>query len=305
MNKTRFTLKACAFLVFTLVCASAAHAQATRTWVSGVGDDANPCSRTAPCKTWAGAISKTADGGEIDALDPAGFGQVTINKGIALDGNGLGAILGTSGNAININAPATKSVTIRRVIFEGLGLGSSAIRITGAQDVHIENCTIYGFANHGIDIAQGSASLLQVMVKNTYIHDCAQNGVNMSNSSSGEVDVSISDSKLQRCANGLVTGPHSRVLISFTEVTHNATSGITNNNADAIVNAESVQIAYSATGIVTSGGADRKVRIARCLVTQNGTNLTTSGGAAVESAGNNFLFGNGTDNNPTSTPGQK
>src|SRR5438477_3797204 len=49
-----------------------AFAQATRTWVSGVGDDVNPCSRTAPCKTFAGAISKTAGGGEIDVLDPGG-----------------------------------------------------------------------------------------------------------------------------------------------------------------------------------------------------------------------------------------
>ena len=80
MNKTRFALKALSFLVITLACASAAHAQATRTWVSGVGDDVNPCSRTAPCKTFAGAISKTAPAGEINVLDPGGFGEVTINQ---------------------------------------------------------------------------------------------------------------------------------------------------------------------------------------------------------------------------------
>src|SRR5919206_4188032 len=88
MKMTRFTLKAFAFLALTLAFATAAQAQATRTWVSGVGDDANPCSRTAPCKTWAGAISKTADGGEIRALDPGGFGAVTITKSITLDGSG-------------------------------------------------------------------------------------------------------------------------------------------------------------------------------------------------------------------------
>src|SRR3979490_3055308 len=62
-----------------------AHAQATRTWVSGVGNDANPCSRTAPCKTFAGAISKTAVNGEINCLDPGGFGSVTITKSISID----------------------------------------------------------------------------------------------------------------------------------------------------------------------------------------------------------------------------
>lgn len=66
-----------------------AQAQASRTWVSGVGDDANPCSRTAPCKTFAGAISKTAPGGEIDALDPGGFGAVTITKALTIDGGGV------------------------------------------------------------------------------------------------------------------------------------------------------------------------------------------------------------------------
>src|SRR4051794_26872782 len=68
-----------------------ASAQATRTWVSGVGDDVNPCSRTAPCKTWAGAISKTAVGGVINALDDGGFGAVTITKAITIDGNGHAA----------------------------------------------------------------------------------------------------------------------------------------------------------------------------------------------------------------------
>src|SRR5882724_9458488 len=83
---------------------TSAYAQATRTWVSGVGDDANPCSRTAPCKTFAGAISKTAAGGEIDCLDPGGFGAVTITKPITLDCVGtLGSILASGTNAVIIN----------------------------------------------------------------------------------------------------------------------------------------------------------------------------------------------------------
>src|SRR2546429_9851013 len=117
MNKTRFTLKACAFLVFTLAFASAAHAQATRTWVSGVGDDVNPCSRTAPCKTFAGAISKTADPGEIDCIDPGGFGAVTITKSITIDGGGTFASVLSSGvNGIIINdSTNTKIVTLRNL----------------------------------------------------------------------------------------------------------------------------------------------------------------------------------------------
>src|SRR6185295_16895979 len=90
MNKFRFTIKIMAIAIFMLAFASMTQAQATRTWVSGVGDDANPCSRTAPCKTFAGAISKTAVDGEIDALDPGGFGAVTITKSITIDGGPTG-----------------------------------------------------------------------------------------------------------------------------------------------------------------------------------------------------------------------
>src|SRR6185436_2416724 len=108
MNKFRFTLKVAVIATFLLAFASLAQAQATRTWVSGVGDDANPCSRTAPCKTFAGAISKTAVDGEIDALDPAGFGAVTITKSITIDGSptGVAGLLnaGTSGAIINITS---------------------------------------------------------------------------------------------------------------------------------------------------------------------------------------------------------
>src|ERR671938_462835 len=86
-----------------LLAATAANAQATRTWVSGVGDDVNPCSRTAPCKTFAGAISKTAIAGEIDALDDGGYGAVTITKSITIDGGGhLASVLASGTTGINV-----------------------------------------------------------------------------------------------------------------------------------------------------------------------------------------------------------
>src|SRR5437667_3993961 len=114
MNKFRLTINALAVAICMIAFASFAQAQATRTWVSGVGDDANPCSRTAPCKTWAGAISKTATDGEIDALDPGGFGSVTITKGITISGIGQTASTLVGGtNGIIINAPATDPAVLR------------------------------------------------------------------------------------------------------------------------------------------------------------------------------------------------
>src|SRR6195256_882154 len=105
MRKFRFALNILGIAVFSLTISSVAQAQANRTWVSGVGDDANPCSRTAPCKTFAGAISKTAAGGEISVLDPGGFGSVTITKAMTIDGDGtLAGILSATVNGIVVNA---------------------------------------------------------------------------------------------------------------------------------------------------------------------------------------------------------
>src|SRR6478672_9853472 len=100
------TIRTLSLLFVVLVSASSAYTQATRTWVSGVGDDANPCSRTAPCKTFAGAIARTAANGEINCIDPGGFGTVTITKSITIDCTGtFGSILASQANGININLP--------------------------------------------------------------------------------------------------------------------------------------------------------------------------------------------------------
>src|SRR5437016_12635455 len=114
-------LRFLATIVLTAGFATAAHAQATRTWVSGVGNDANPCSRTAPCKTFAGAISKTASGGEINVLDPGGFGAVTIGKPITISSEGFeAAVLTNAGSGIIVNGPnATDMAILRGPALEG------------------------------------------------------------------------------------------------------------------------------------------------------------------------------------------
>src|SRR5258708_27127868 len=131
------------------------HAQASRTWVSGVGDDANPCSRTAPCKTWAGAISKTAPGGEIDALDPGGFGAVTITKAITLDGGGgqvaSTLVSGTNGIVVQANAQ-TDVVIIRNLRINGLGSGINALQFNSGKDLNREHSSIFGCTQNGINI---------------------------------------------------------------------------------------------------------------------------------------------------------
>ena len=153
---------------------SVLQAQATRTWVSGVGDDANPCSRTAPCKTFAGAISKTAAGGEINVLDPGGFGGVTITKSITISSEGFEAGVLVSGtNAIIINAASTDAVVLRGLDFEGLGTGLVGIKLLGGlAALHIEKCTINNFRGSngsGIEIVPTVAGTVQLLIKDTIV----------------------------------------------------------------------------------------------------------------------------------------
>jgi hypothetical protein len=176
--------RAVLFVSITLTLATLAQAQGTRTWVSGVGDDLNPCSRTAPCKTFAGAISKTAKGGEIDALDSGGFGPVTITKSITIDGTGAQAsILASAANGITINITdpndTAKSVRLRGLSINGAGSGLNGIKVvtnTTASKVTIEDCVIDGFTGNGIDVAAG-----QVFVRNTTIRNNGGAGVKVAN----------------------------------------------------------------------------------------------------------------------------
>jgi len=139
-------------LVSLALFALPAHAQATRTWVSGVGDDANPCSRTAPCKTFAGAISKTATGGEINCLDPGGFGGVTIIKAITIRCELEAGVLVSGTNAIIVNAPTNANVVLDGLDIEGLGTGLNGIQVLGGGVVQIMRCNIRHFTGNGVNV---------------------------------------------------------------------------------------------------------------------------------------------------------
>jgi hypothetical protein len=144
-----------------------AYAQATRTWVSGVGDDANPCSRTAPCKTFAGAISKTAAGGEINVLDPGGFGAVTITKSISIISTFEGGVLVSGTNGIIVNAGAGDNVLLEGLDIEGLGTGIDGVRIIGGGTTTIRKCSIRSFSHNGINLLANDGS--RAIVEDSFI----------------------------------------------------------------------------------------------------------------------------------------
>jgi len=161
MSGTRILLSLVAAALTFLLHATPAAAQATRTWVSGVGDDANPCTRTAPCKTFAGAISKTAAGGEISVLDPGGFGAVTITKSISIVARGAeGSILGSFSNGVIVNAGPNDQVYLEGLSLEGAGTGLNGIRFLAGARLTVNDCVIRGFRSgtgFGIDFQSSTA----------------------------------------------------------------------------------------------------------------------------------------------------
>src|SRR5438270_7691410 len=154
--------------VALLLIAGIANAQATRTWVSGVGDDANPCSRTAPCKTFAGAISKTASPGIINCLDPGGFGAVTITKDITIDCTGtLGSVLSSGVQGIVINALTTHNVVLRNIDINGAGttLGTNGVNVVQAKSVKLYGVNIANYSGQGVE-ATNTSNAIPIAIDN-------------------------------------------------------------------------------------------------------------------------------------------
>jgi hypothetical protein len=209
------------FVVFALVFltgASSASAQATRTWVSGVGDDANPCSRTAPCKTWQGAFIKTATGGEINALDSAGYGAVMLTRSMTLDGEGVHAsILSGGQTGVVVNIPATdpnQRVVLRNIGINGTGgvgtsVGLNGVRIDSAKTVHIENVRIGNFVQNGIDFTPVATNDTSLVLDGVTIAEIGGNGLTVGAANAAQkLDVLVRNSSItgSRGTNGGTAG---------------------------------------------------------------------------------------------------
>jgi hypothetical protein len=300
MNKFRFTIKVLAIAIFMFAFASMAQAQATRTWVSGVGDDANPCSRTAPCKTFAGAISKTADCGEIDALDPGGFGAVTITKSITIDGTGtLAGILASLTTGVIVNAPQDKVVTLRGLSINGACNGIRGINFIAGKTLNVEDCVIFRFANEGILV--NDADGMNLHVRNSVIRDNAGDGISTTTSSATlKVKTTLDQVRLSGNGNGLHAKSGSLVTARNSVFSGNTTNGIF---ADAVAaNAAVVfshhnQISLNGGAGVRAGNAGNAgtsgVEIAQNQIDSNtGAGVVISTNGLVNTFSNNSIQGN-------------
>jgi len=290
------------FLFLTaLLAAGPAYAQATRTWVSGVGDDVNPCSRTAPCKTFAGAISKTARGGEISVLDPGGYGTITITKSITINGRGsLGGILaaGTTGVIVNITDPAdtAKTVILRDLDINGAGTGLDGIRLIAGNKLHVQRVDINGFTDSGIEIA-GAAS---VFIDRSTIND-TNRGVNVQ-PASGIAKVSVTRTSIHARSLGLLA-IFSGARVTARDVTVSGALLNTGVYAEfsAKINLESYLVQGNGVGVDSQSSAT--VRVSNTTVTDNVLGLHFVSGGALLSRSNNTVQDNDTDGTFSGTYG--
>jgi hypothetical protein len=287
--KTRLASVAAIAVAATMAYATPASAQATRTWVSGVGDDVNPCSRTAPCKTFAGAISKTAAGGEINCLDPGGYGAVSIVKSmtIACPYTEGGALAG--GNGITVNMPATTDVTfIRGLDIFGVNPPSNGIRfvnngtlhvedtvirrfnaansagisvaVSGAAELYINNVTVAengnGATGGGIVIAPGVGGSVRAVITNSRVRNNANFGIR-ADTTNGSIGLVINESDISGNASGisLASGQALGAFLTNSVVANNSTVGIVGNGPSIALRVGNTTVTGNTLGVSALGGA--------------------------------------------------
>lgn len=290
MKKFKSTFQTFSLIVLFLVFAAALSAQSTRTWVSGIGDDVNPCSRSAPCKTFAGTLSKTAMGGIINCLDPAGYSAVTITKSVTIDCEDTqGSILASAltGITINITDPLdiAKTVRIRGISINGAGSGQNGVKILAGNKVVLEEMVIDGFTQHGVSILTSDGALNFVM-KDTTVSNNDGNGINTFLSGAATVNVSVDNSLFAYNNIGFNQGLATTSSIQNSAFTNNVT-GVQSSGSTSILNVKDCVIAHNYTGL--NAVAPTTVRIGFNLITANTVGLS---GGTIRSWFDNFIDGN-------------
>jgi hypothetical protein len=304
MNRIRFTLNIVGVLALIFSVTLLAQAQATRTWVSGVGDDLNPCSRTAPCKTFAGAISKTAKDGEISVLDPGGYGAVTITKSIYINGThgaGYGSIINSLVTGININitdaADVRKAVRLRALDINGVSNGINGISILAANNVWVEDSVIDGNTGNGtttgIGIRMATSASCNLFVQDTMIHKNVT-GIRI-NATAGFGVANIRNSNIEGNTTGISGATNSFVTIEDSRVSTNSSLGVATSASGANLTVSNSVISNNGTGISAATGSSIRALSNQVLYNGTGFGGTT---AVIQTDGQNRNAGNTTPGAP-------
>jgi hypothetical protein len=296
MRKTTSFMQWLTMLIFMLALSSIAQAQ-SRTWVSGVGDDTFPCSRTAPCKTFAGAISKTATGGEISVLDPGSFGTLTINKAITVDGGtgaGWGSVLasGVTGFTVNITTGlATDKVILRNLSINCNSTNVDGIRFLAGKELHVQNVNIFQCLSDGIEVNAPASGTMKVFVNNTSVKN-GGTGIRMA---SAGATVNVAVNKCEFANNTTGADVQAGTLnISNSNITGNTGAGLSAGGAlGSVINADNNTVTNNGGAGITAATGSATVRVNGNSIHRNGTGLSNSG--VMQTCSNNKNSGNTTE----------
>ncbi|HEV7600559.1 MAG TPA: right-handed parallel beta-helix repeat-containing protein [Bradyrhizobium sp.] len=266
-----------------------AHAQATRTWVAGTGSDANPCSRTAPCKTFTWALANTAVNGLINCIDSGAYGVVNITKSVTIDCHDVFASIlagqdGITGVIINIPVDPKdplRTVRLRNIDISGVSIGSAGISIVSAAAVILEDLAVTGMVKNGIVDSRTDGNTM-LAVKNTIVANNA--GVGISAGATAPNNIVLDNVHSIKNVYGVAVAKNNSVVINRSVFSNNSTAGVEADSGAQMMMDSSV-VSYNATGIIANGGP---VAIANTDVTLNGTGIS----GVITSFGNNRIFGN-------------
>jgi hypothetical protein len=283
--------------------ATAAHAQNLSTWVSALGDDGSPsCSRAAPCRNFAVALSKTTSGGEISAIDPGGYGMLTITKSITINGIGTYAgILNTFFTGIVVSAGAEDRVVLRNLAIRGAGTSNGvAIAFMAGRHLTLENVAISGFTLRGIDFSAGvsNGSTVGMHLRNVRITKAANNtssptGIFIRNSPGpGVAAATLEEVTLSGLTNGLEVGINGRATVRNSVISGNKRHGILASHLSARIDVEGSQIAFNELTGVNAAVSGATIRLANNEIYNNTNGIAIGVNGIVSSAGNNRVAGN-------------
>ena len=296
MRKTASFMQWLTMLIFMLALSSIAQAQ-SRTWVSGVGDDAFPCSRTAPCKTFAGAISNTATGGEISVLDPGSYGTLTINKAITVDGGtgaGWGSVLasGITGFTVNITTGlATDKVILRNLSINCNTTNVDGIRFLAGKELHVQNVNIFQCLSDGIEVNAPASGTMKVFVKNTSVKN-GGTGLRMV-STGATVNASVNECEFANNTTGADVQAGT-LSISNSNITGNTGAGLSAGGAiGSVINADNNTVTNNGGAGITAATGSATVRVNGNSIHRNGIGLSNSG--VMQTCSNNKNSGNTTE----------
>ena len=309
----KIRLAAVAALLALSLIANSAEAQ-SRVFVAAQGSDSNPCTFASPCRTFQHAHDVVAAQGEIDVLDPAGYGQVTIAKSLSIQGHGFAGISAV-GNGVTISAGTSDTISLRGLLLDGAaGTGGNGVQFNSGASLNVQDCLIRSFKpgiagiGDGIFFAPNAASKL--VVSNTVIADNQASAVDIHPSGSSAVDVVVDRVEMDnnRGGNGLTAfGTDStgtiHITVSESVAARNGNNGISIVSASAptsVMVRGSIISSNARSGLLALDTA-ATIRVTKSTITGNATGLNTASGGTIVSFGNNSIAGNTADGAPTST----